>query len=62
MLEVLAYLRVCDFSTYIVSGGGVELMRVFADEVCFRNELGVLVQRQDVATHSPVRQLTVEDD
>ena len=33
MLEVLAYLRSRDFSTFIVSGGGAEFMRVFAEEV-----------------------------
>ncbi len=33
MLEVLAYLRAQGFSTFIVSGGGVEFMRVFAEEV-----------------------------
>ena len=33
MLEVLAHLRQNGFKTYIVSGGGVEFMRVFAEEV-----------------------------
>ncbi len=33
MLEVLAYLRANGFKTYIVSGGGVELMRVFTERV-----------------------------
>jgi len=33
MLEVLAYLRTQAFSTFIVSGGGVEFMRVFAEDV-----------------------------
>ena len=33
MLEVLAYLRANGFKTYIVSGGGVEFMRVFAERV-----------------------------
>lgn len=33
MLEVLAFLRSRGFSTFIVSGGGVEFMRVFAEEV-----------------------------
>jgi phosphoglycolate phosphatase-like HAD superfamily hydrolase len=32
MLELLAYLRANGFKTYIVSGGGVEFMRVFADK------------------------------
>jgi hypothetical protein len=32
MLEVLAYLRANDFKTFIVSGGGVEFMRAFAEE------------------------------
>jgi hydroxymethylpyrimidine pyrophosphatase-like HAD family hydrolase len=31
MLEVLAYLRANGFKTFIVSGGGVEFMRVFAE-------------------------------
>jgi len=33
MLELLAYLRANGFKTYIVSGGGIEFMRVFAEEV-----------------------------
>ena len=33
MLELLDYLRDNDFKTYIVSGGGIEFMRVFAEEV-----------------------------
>ena len=33
MLEVLTYLRQNGFRTYIVSGGGVEFLRVFAEEV-----------------------------
>ncbi len=33
MLEVLAYLRANGFKTYIVSGGGVDFMRVFAEHV-----------------------------
>jgi phosphoglycolate phosphatase-like HAD superfamily hydrolase len=33
MLEVLAYLRQNGFKTYIVSGGAVEFMRVFAERV-----------------------------
>ncbi len=33
MLEVLDYLRSHRFSTFIVSGGGVEFMRVFAEDV-----------------------------
>jgi hypothetical protein len=33
MLELLAYLRGNGFKTYIVSGGGVEFMRVFAEKV-----------------------------
>ena len=32
MLEVLSYLRANGFKTYVVSGGGVEFMRVFAEE------------------------------
>lgn len=33
MLELLAYLRAKGFKTFIVSGGGVEFMRVFAERV-----------------------------
>jgi phosphoglycolate phosphatase-like HAD superfamily hydrolase len=33
MLEVLAYLRANHFKTFLVSGGGVEFMRVFAERV-----------------------------
>jgi phosphoglycolate phosphatase-like HAD superfamily hydrolase len=33
MLELLDYLRAHDFKTFIVSGGDVEFMRVFADSV-----------------------------
>lgn len=33
MLELLNYLRAHDFKTFIVSGGGVDFMRVFAEEV-----------------------------
>ena len=33
MLEVLAYLRANGFKTFIVSGGGIDFMRVFADRV-----------------------------
>ena len=33
MLELLAYLRANGFKTYIVSGGGVEMIRVFAESV-----------------------------
>jgi phosphoglycolate phosphatase-like HAD superfamily hydrolase len=33
MIEVLAYLRANGFKTFIVSGGGVEFMRAFAEEV-----------------------------
>lgn len=33
MLELLAYLRAHDFKTYIVSGGGIDFMRVFAEDV-----------------------------
>ena len=32
MLEVLAYLRANGFKTFIVSGGGIDFMRVFAEE------------------------------
>jgi phosphoserine phosphatase len=33
MLEVLAFLRARGFTTFIVSGGGVELVRAFSEEV-----------------------------
>ena len=33
MLELLNYLRANDFKTYIVSGGGIEFLRVWADRV-----------------------------
>lgn len=33
MLELLDYLRANDFKTYIVSGGGVDFIRVFSEEV-----------------------------
>jgi phosphoglycolate phosphatase-like HAD superfamily hydrolase len=33
MLELLTYLRANRFKTFIVSGGGIEFMRVFADKV-----------------------------
>lgn len=33
MLELLQYLRANDFKTYIVSGGGVDFMRVFSEKV-----------------------------
>jgi hypothetical protein len=33
MLELLAYLRANGFKTYIVSGGGVEFMRPWAQQV-----------------------------
>ena len=33
MLELLAYLRAEGYKTFIVSGGGIDFLRVFADEV-----------------------------
>src|SRR5690606_2303816 len=33
MLELLAYLRASGFKTFIVSGGGIEFMRVFAEQL-----------------------------
>ena len=33
MLELLAYLRANGFKTYIVSGGGIEFMRAFSEQV-----------------------------
>ena len=32
MLELLAYLRASGFKTYLVSGGGIDFLRVFAEE------------------------------
>ena len=32
MLELLAYLRANDFKTFIVSGGGIDFLRVFAEK------------------------------
>ena len=34
MLEVLAYLRANGFKNYIVSGGGIEFMRPWTEQVC----------------------------
>jgi len=33
MLELLAYLRANGFKTFIVSGGGIDFMRVFAERI-----------------------------
>jgi phosphoserine phosphatase len=33
MIELMAYMRANGFKTYIVSGGGVEFMRVFSEQV-----------------------------
>ena len=33
MLELLAYLRANGFKTFIVSGGGIEFMRAWAEQV-----------------------------
>jgi hypothetical protein len=33
MLELLDYLRANEFKTFIVSGGGIDFMRVFTDEL-----------------------------
>lgn len=33
MLELLAYLRVNDFKTFIISGGGIEFVRTFSEKV-----------------------------
>ncbi|MGE9269856.1 MAG: HAD family hydrolase, partial [Verrucomicrobiales bacterium] len=33
MLELLAYLRLKDFKVFIVSGGGIDFIRVFSEEV-----------------------------
>lgn len=33
MLELLSYLRTNDFKTYIVSGGGIEFVRTFSEEL-----------------------------
>jgi phosphoglycolate phosphatase-like HAD superfamily hydrolase len=34
MIELLNYLRANGFKTFIVSGGGIEFMRVFAEKAC----------------------------
>ena len=44
MLELLNYLRANDFKTYIVSGGGIEFMRVFS-EVVYSAGAGNRIQR-----------------
>ena len=33
MIELLAYLRANGFKTFIVSGGGIDFMRAFAEKV-----------------------------
>lgn len=42
MLELLAYLRANGFKTFMVSGGGVEFMRVFAERVYRKSHIGRL--------------------
>jgi hypothetical protein len=48
MLEVLAYLRANGFKTYIVSGGGLDFMRIFSEQV-----YGV-VPEQVIGSHTAV--------
>jgi phosphoserine phosphatase len=48
MLELLVYLRANGFKTFIVSGGGVEFMRVFAEKV-----YGVPPSKSSAAASSP---------
>ncbi len=55
MLEVLDYLRENGFKTFIVSGGGIEFMRVFADEVYG-------VPPEQVIGSSIKTKFTVQDD
>jgi hypothetical protein len=40
MLELLGYLRANNFKPFIVSGGGVEFMRCFAEESLSLGKLG----------------------
>jgi phosphoserine phosphatase len=54
MLELLSYLRENDFKTYIVSGGGVEFMRVFADRVYG-------IQREHVIGSTVATQFQIKD-
>jgi hypothetical protein len=48
MLEVLSYLRANGFKTYIVSGGGLDFMRVFSERVYGVVPEHVLGSRSDV--------------
>ncbi|MEE4237774.1 MAG: HAD family hydrolase [Anderseniella sp.] len=55
MLELLAFLRSNDFKTFIVSGGGIEFMRVFSDAVYG-------VPPEQVIGSSIVTRYVVQDD
>ena len=46
MLELLAYLRANGFKTFIVSGGGVEFMRVFTDKSLYLSFRVFFVQKR----------------
>jgi hypothetical protein len=48
MLELLAYLRGNGFKTFIVSGGGIDFMRVFAERVCDIPPERIVSSRGDV--------------
>ncbi len=53
MLELLAYLRANEFDIYIVSGGGVEFMRTFANtvyDVLPQNTIGSTIKTEWVMT------------
>ena len=47
MLELLAYLRANGFKTFIVSGGGIDFMRVFAESLRHTARAGRRFQHQD---------------
>ncbi len=56
MLELLAYLRANDFKTFIVSGGGIDVIRVFAEEtygIPPEQVIGSSIKRMHSAMASP---------
>ena len=55
MLEVLAYLRANGFKTFIVSGGGVEFMRPWAERVYGIPPEQVVGSRAKVEVRGPRR-------
>jgi phosphoglycolate phosphatase-like HAD superfamily hydrolase len=70
MLELLAYLRANDFKTFIVSGGGLEFMRVFTNELygvpteqVVGSELGAKFEiKNGVPTITKTPKLVLDDD